>query len=643
MKLFFKNLQLVVDSEEGRITKAMPFFILIISMALGFFLFFDRYPIFHDEIINTYKASTGLVFDYAMRPVYYSLNYFFYHFLGGSPRSLTIAALVYYAITASLLFSIGQRHVGLLGGLLCSIIYMFMPLVIHTGIRGMPHLPAGLMAIVILNFISKLFESPSDRSAVWYMMAIAIFSILMLATHPTMMGFFIATLLWAVAGFLFSGRYYRLFYPDVLKRKHFAIILISSIVTFALLNLSYRYFDGRYYLLLFLKAITNTNNTHLFPGTQPWFWYFSALIRHGSFINIIVILFVVGFFISIWSIKGQLDLQSPSLRFLIISWASSLIFIVSISFINLKFERVFVSFIPFYALSAGLTMSYIARWFIKNGNSSLYSFVAVLMILAGVVWGAGNFVDHYRNSKIDPHKARERYYGLYSQLNNIVAPDIGVVGDSAAQVFARRYITIAGKKPVILADSLRELSNDNGSDTFKNALLAGNVEYFLIPTGRKSAREDLSNEYLSAFERLVSIGATKLYTWRGLIEIWHFDLIPQSSDFYTYLSMANPRGRIGVYGTEKEVGEDYFRRFNYISVKFNLRIYPLVSQRRTAEKNMGFVDRNDVSMLLLPVREIPGVDTDRLNGMKLYLAKSKWKYIDTVDHLGIELWVRSSK
>lgn len=641
MKRHLESLKVLVDTNPGKIRDSMPFVIFIFALAMGLFLFFDRYPLFHDEIINTYKASTGLIFDYALRPVFYFLNYLFYHFLGNSPISLTLAAVMYYALTASLLYSIGQRNFGLLGGFLSSFLFMFMPLVIHTGIRGMPNLPAGLMSVLIMYFLSRIFNTSSETLSSRYMLTIGCLNVIMFATHPTMMGVSAAILLWAGVGLAFNGRYFSIIYPDVLKRKHYALLLVSFFVTFVLLNLLFIFFQGHSYISLFLSGISKTNNPLYSGYFQPWYWYFTALIKNGNMINVVFLLIMVYFIFTLLVGRKKANKYSPSIGFVVIVLLTSLIFIITISLNKWKFDRVLVSFIPFYALSVGLVLSYVITWFIKNKNAIIYSLFGVLLIVSSGLWGVVSLYNYSMDLKKSVDISKERYYALYDQMCNLSTPVIGIVGDNNVQNFAMRYITIAGKIPVKLADSLQELNNNSDSDILIETLLADNVEYFLIPAGSKSLKDNVSHDYYNAFNSLVSLGATKLYSWRGLYEIWHFEIIPQSSDFYKYLMFVNPRARIGVYGTEKEVDEKYFMRFHYISDKFNLRLYPLVSNKRTGERNLYFINSNDISLVLLPQRETKGITEDKLNEMRLCLKNSNWKHLDTSTPLELELWIRN--
>ena len=640
IRYLLEGLKGVVDTKPDKVRNAMPYAIFVFSMALGLFLFFDRYPMFHDEIINTFKANTGHIFEYALRPVYYFMNFIFYNLFGSSPLSLTLAAVIYYALTASLLYAIGQRYFGFLGGFLCSFIFMFMPLVIHTGIRGMPHLPAGLMSVVIMYFLSGLFAGRFNKRVSWYMALIGVLAIIMLATHPTTMGVSAALILWAVVGLMFKGRYFSIFFPTDMKRKHFVLLLTTIFVSFVLLNILYLHFNGRSYLFFLFSFFERSDKLIYESYFQPWNWYFLALLNHGKITNIFVLFLSLYFFINLIVCKRKLDLSSPSLKFVTTVLLSSMIFIITLSLSKWKFERVFVSFIPFYALSAGLTIGYVVSWFIKNKNSIVYSLLAFLLILAGGVWGMNSFSNYSIDTKKNIPNSMERYYGLYSQLLNANTTNIGVVGEITVQRFAMRYITIAGKSQVKIGDSLGELGSDEGLKELINNLVVENVEYFLIPTGRKTLGKNISDDYKTAFTQLVSAGATKQYSWRGLYELWRFDIIQQSSHFYKYLMEVNPRSRIGVYGTKEEVGETYFGRFQFVANKFNLRIYPLVSGRRSALQNMGFINRNDVSMILFPHKEIAGIKKDKLDEMKQFLEENAWECIAKADKQELELWVR---
>jgi len=530
LKSNLQRIQGIVDFKQGKVTTVMPFIIFLVAMALGFFLFFNRYPLFHDEIINTYKAHTGLVFDYALRPVFYFLNYLFYHFLGNAPRSLTVAAVIYYAITAALLYAIGQRHFGLLGGFLCSFIFMFLPLVIHMGIRGMPHLPAGMFSVFMIYFLSKIFRISSGKMAGWYMFTIGIFGVVTLATHPTMIGISFALFLWAFVGWAFKGKWFTVFYPEILNRKHFFRLLVSFISAFVLLNLLYLYFDGRSYISILLAGITRTNNPVYSGYFQPWYYYLNKILLHGKVINI-SLLFIVGYYFIVRLMHRSKSAPDSSQRnFLFTVLVATVIFLVFISLSKWKFERVFVSFIPFYALSAGLIISFVVKGLINNKNAVIYSLLSFMLILAGGVWGVVSFNDYAKEVKDNIHKEKERYYGLYDQIQNLNVSKIGVIGGESYQAFARRYIIIADKEPVVLANNFSELKRTHDRNAMFKMLMSNEVEYFMMRSGENSLNDSTQQDYLKAFDWLVSVGATRLYSWRGLTDLWHFDQMQHSSE-----------------------------------------------------------------------------------------------------------------
>jgi hypothetical protein len=318
----------------------------------------------------------------------------------------------------------------------------------------------------------------------------------------------------------------------------------------------------------------------------------------------------------------------------------SFIIILSISFNKWKFDRVLVSFIPFYAASVGLITAFIAKWFIKNKNPVIFSMLAILLLFFISVRGGIYLYDYSLKVKKNLDYSIEKYYGLYSQIQNIKFNNVGVIGDTAAQVFASRYITIAGKNYIGLADNTNSFVNEKGINELISKLIENSIEYFLIPTGKKSKNDKVYQDYLEFYDQLISVGATRYYSWRGLFDIWHFDPVGQSSELIEHLSAAGPRTRIGVYGTVEEVGEEYFYRYKYILQKFNLRIYPLVSKHRTAERNLYYIDRNNVLYLLLPKDEINALKQNKLDAMKQHLMDSKWRKVSSEPSLEMELWMR---
>ena len=62
--------------------------VIAVLASLGYG-FFERVVLFHDEIINTAKASTGHIFDYELRPLFYFLNFASVEVLGNHPLAIS--------------------------------------------------------------------------------------------------------------------------------------------------------------------------------------------------------------------------------------------------------------------------------------------------------------------------------------------------------------------------------------------------------------------------------------------------------------------------------------------------------------------------------------------------------------------------
>ncbi len=172
--------------------------VFILGMAISSYGFFERYPQYHDEMINTYKAEIGLVFDYALRPVAYWFNSFAYEYFGASPKSLLLMAAIMYSLTGLFLYLAGSKNFGVAVGVFCGLFFLLSPLILQAGIRSMPHIYSASFSSMFLYVFSAFWHEKGQYKAAVYAFLSSIFCLLTIYSHPTMVGFFIVLILWAL-------------------------------------------------------------------------------------------------------------------------------------------------------------------------------------------------------------------------------------------------------------------------------------------------------------------------------------------------------------------------------------------------------------------------------------------------------------
>ena len=505
------------------IENLLPYLILFLALAIGFTGFFNRFPIFHDEIINTYKAHTGLIFDYALRPAFYFINYISYHFFGQSPISLTVASVFSFAITTFLLYRISYEHYGIIAGLVCASVFATSPLVFNIGIRGMAHIHAGMLAIVVVYFISLAFNEISSRRVTMYLAASGFFMVIMLAVHPTMLAFFVPLLGWALLGLFPKIQALNLFYPDHILRRHYLSMVLVCVISLFALTIMYAVYYQQNYLSAFAAAISKSNKSEFAHYFKPWYEY---IVRVGIFaLNINIALFVLTiysggvFFMS--RTRGEIQLLNYKFALLALVLCICILTILSLS--RWKFDRVLVSFMPIYALGIGLLFGALYRWL--RGQqfaqfSSLFVFSLTLLMMA---FGAASLYNNVINMNTQVSNARQKYFAFYSELANIPNPILGFISagknDNKDMKPVMSYAVITGKRLINLGDIPSVLSSGSTEkDRFQSLIISNKLTHFIM---RSIDKLDLTEQQHVELKYLFNaIGARKVYVWRNLYDMW---------------------------------------------------------------------------------------------------------------------------
>jgi hypothetical protein len=503
--------------------------VVVVAFLAAFIGFFDRFPIFHDEIINTYKANIGLIFDYALRPMFYALNYLAYHLFGHAPRSLSFSAALCFIFTTVLLFKTASSSTGTVAGVATASIFLATPLATSIGLAAMPHLYAGCLAVLTVQLIFLASTRSSSWSSAGLMLVAGPAAVAMVATHPTMLGVLLPLVILLTAALIL--RRTTLFSVDqnITPSSYFAFIFASGLAFAALETLTAAVY-GKGYIEAYLAAEEKINLEAFSRYFKPWYWYVAWLLNNQLLLLGLVLLCVIYLASGLrregtTRIAGSVNFAWPVLGF---SWCLTFMFLAALSAAPWKFERVLVSWIPLASLACGLLFgaAYSATGNLKRAR--LHRIVLLAGLGTYVFWGAGHFFEGLAFERSHSAQLRAKYQGLYEVLANLQTDRIGYVGQERGLRGFTRYATISGKELVPLLSSVGDLQSTSAQESLFERMTMNGISFLLIETGRTRSRRVAteSTGYRAAADWLSSHGAQLVYRFH-YHDLWAWIPKPQ--------------------------------------------------------------------------------------------------------------------
>ncbi|PKO70589.1 MAG: hypothetical protein CVU22_00315 [Betaproteobacteria bacterium HGW-Betaproteobacteria-16] len=584
--------------------------VLLLTIGVTFYGFFDRYPIFHDEIINTYKAQTADIFNYALRPTFYFINYLSYHHFGNRVESLTFAAALAFILTVLLVYKILLDWNAQVAGLISVVMLLFSPYVTNLAIRGMAHIYVGLFSVIFLYLVSVALKAQKRKARTLLLLSAGCSANMMLGSHPTALGFFVAIVAWGVGGATLKHKTRDRIYPTEFERRDYWILLSSTILFFSALNILFHTFYGKTYFEQFINLnlkITSQEFDHYF---QPWYWYLNYFFsKSWPFLGALSIA------VCAWLIAKSRRKYSDSenddtfVKFCALVWLLILTETAALSLATWKFDRVLVGFIPVISIGIAMLIDYFAIRGIQGFRLLVWSTLGAAVsftVYSGIVDNL------YFTSKVreNSHLAHSRYLGLLDVLKIAPTKNIGYVGDNAGII--SRYITLANKNMISFGSANEIKSTPDATKTLFYGILQNNTKFIVIQRARP---DQLSKTTSNGDKELASIireqGAQLIYSTRHF-DVWAYDPVWIEPELGKFAQSLSRKDRIGILASESEINSPQWESSFEIFRPSGARPYAIPTTG-TPEGNLELINRYQVKHILISDTTSEKLDEEALN------------------------------
>jgi len=349
---------------------ALPLILLVAALA-GLAHFFDRVCVYHDEIINTYKAQQGIVLDYAKRPLFYLLNFLALNLLGSHPLSLTFLSFLSFLLTTFVIYKIALLQKDSLAFLVAPLMFVFLTWSLTTGISAMPHGHSGLFIALSLWAFFLAWENESLLQTRFLTFTAGFCSGLAAMVHPTAYPFAVALL--SLCGIFFV---YSFFSKAVLlpfsrkKARTFIYAAIAFVIVLICCDLAYRFLAKASYFSFWISVPEKLADQSTWGKYfEPFNCYFLIIFEHFKAV-IYLILFYMTAVVLLYCLRlpeRQTELvKRAGNKYLLVTCYTLLLSLLAISIVSWKFERVLVKFAPLMALSFAFIFSFLFSFFKQN-------------------------------------------------------------------------------------------------------------------------------------------------------------------------------------------------------------------------------------------------------------------------------------
>lgn len=602
-----------------------PILVVGIALLAGLTGLFSRSVAYHDEVINTAKATNGVVLDYAMRPAFFLINRFALKTFGNHTYALVIISVLSLVITALFLYYICTRYFRPSVGLLCVVAYVGINMVRHSGVRAMAHTHAGMFMVVSLYFALICFTDKTARKQRVFGFAAGLFAIVSFSTHPTMAGYLVALCSWAgitwllgLSKFTASSVFARPLRPMLWT----AIGVVTGILSLLLI---YALFYHESYFAAWIRFAKIPQGTE---AEREFSLYYVRLLLTKSAVLVPFLLASIAVLTARRLAKKSKLGTSP------VALALPLFcLIVGMAMISLnqwKHGRIVLSYLPLIALSFA-TWTAAAGEALSDWLPRKWGRVLLLLVISFVTMKSTQRV--YRCGANDwKHNGDERhkYLSLYETLRNVRDPVIGVLLGPGKLGTQRSFVEAAGLDYVRIKNT-DEIVAMPDLDTVKNHLLDQQVRYIYWDL-ETTTRE----QYGAIAEKFRAIGGHVLLNWRGLREVW---FIRNSSDVFSKtFSTLKPSTKIGIFGEPSELSSqtDYFLR-SLLEVH-QLAGYTLNVTQRNSARQLYYLTRNEVDYVVLPTSTDNTVTPSKISKMVELLQEIGATKLEEAGMPRLQLW-----
>ena len=418
--------------------------LVLLSIFIGLF---DRAALFHDEIINTGKADGGVIFDYALRPVFYSVNYIAVSLFGNHPLSLRFITIVGFLVGGVYTYRYLNRDYGHAAATAGVAGYAWLGWAYPIGISAMPHM---LPAVFVICALYLHHSGPPTLGDIRKKALTALLLWAALLTHPTasaLLGGFVCMMAFSLTT---RARKREISLRSMLQEVAiwgglFVVLLLATELTF-------RYFapqDGGY-IAAWVGGLEKVSDIKYSRYFQPYGYYFYELAGRFSLILLLAVVSVST--LALTRIRSVPDAKaSRSERFGLTSKLGDLfIFCVfSVGLISTeqwKFERVLVTFAPFVSLLLIAVIYGALPVIFRRPYAIAAGLTAVLTIWAGYVF-SGQVQDTYKLSE----RRRPTYSSFFEQVRTLESRKIAYLGRKSAARLVRSPVSGSGRTLVHVA------------------------------------------------------------------------------------------------------------------------------------------------------------------------------------------------
>ena len=561
----------------------------------------SRIMFWHDELINTFKASVPIIADYAVRPVFYGINYAAFHFFGERYESLVFVAALAVVVSALLVHRIAWMLVASPLALLAPLLYLSHFWTLPLGVHAMPHVFAACFGVLSLWCLLRLLrdEPPAWLAAVGVGlgMALALLShhtgIVYVALDAALLGVFLVATLWKK--------------ERAWKSRAVRILAVFAIAGLVILGTEVGYrLTGQSYVGSWKAAVFKVGVDPAYDRYgQPFTYYFVRLHQDYAWTVWFLILAAVGGLgYAVLRRRASLgaapDRQEMGAHVLLVLYGLASLFVIS--FVRWKFPRVVVGFGPVASLAlfsmAGMAVVWVraasgaraSRLF----SAGLAMALAVLCLLRGY--------EELREVDTQSQRGFWKYSSLYGIAQSLQPGGLyGFIGDERSLEETNRFFVPGGNKVVSLGTAAQILGGDR--ERFVECLMERGIDHVVVAS-------QTVGESMPGFRRtLHDRRFTSVFDWRGILEVWTFQPFRDLSfEVVDCLLRMKPGSRVGIV---RGLAEPYQRRLAKACGLRPVRLRPTADGTRFVDA----VRRCGLEVFVLPV-PLPGETKHRVDSLR---------------------------
>lgn len=519
--------------QSTRLSKLLSVLVAVIVICSLSISFTERPIIFHDEIIATYKGQRGIIFDYASRPVFYSLCAIMTGLVGARPDSLQLLSFLSLLAACALSYLTAKC---------CPYLKRFAPIAPLTlafcgwnfslGLAGLAHMPAAVFVSAALYLI--IFVSTHEERNPLTMFLIGLSCSFALLTHPTCLA------LIAAVGIFVSGQLLtRLCITKSLPKEQCLLIFLSLCAGMALpilitevcylIYAQHSFFDS---WIRGVQRIVLSNPSSQKTNISPFSFYFLSIFQKDSLIIQTSLLFGILGALLVLIKQKTYSVVIHGFRLFLISVCICLLALIFLSLSSMKFDRVLVAFSPLIAFTLFS--------FFCGGISCLMhiqrhrlSILFVAIFISALSYSA---LRKIRDFQLAIPEIRPQFSNFLSSIDMIPSSTIGYIGQRENFTRAIRFVEISQKRaapPIFLSDT----PIANHPKSLRNVFRSSDINYWIVDRS-----VSLPSWLFQGVNKVFNIDRHSQF--RNHFEIWKIEEFPIQFDINRILLAAPSRSAV---------------------------------------------------------------------------------------------------